>query len=199
MYIPDSVLGYWDNIFINDLYMNREAKRMIEQRKKEMKEKEQLKIKMAVTSIQALVRGALGRIRHKKHIHILKREQQVRRFCVECESKVATKRCIQCKDRYCESCYTIIHKKGYRRGHSWEPLGNTMGLKDAAPEEYNPKGISRGGGTANNAQTGRGGGTAPAPKPASNAAQWQEFFDAGAKAKYWYNTITGEATWVCPF
>ena len=168
---------------------------MIEQRKKEMKEKEQLKIKMAATTIQALVRGALGRIRHKKHIHILKREQQVRRFCVECESKVATKRCIQCKDRYCESCYSIIHKKGYRRGHSWEPLGKTMGLKDAALEEQPQKGVSRGG--VGTAQPGRGG--APAPKPAANTAQWQEFFDAGAKAKYWYNTITGEATWVCPF
>ena len=28
---------------------------------------------------------------------------------------------------------------------------------------------------------------------------WQEYFDEGAQAKYWFNTWTGEATWVYPF
>ena len=28
---------------------------------------------------------------------------------------------------------------------------------------------------------------------------WEEYFDEGAQAKYWFNTWTGEATWVYPF
>ena len=29
--------------------------------------------------------------------------------------------------------------------------------------------------------------------------EWQEFYDSTAKAKYWFNTVTGEASWVNPF
>ena len=28
---------------------------------------------------------------------------------------------------------------------------------------------------------------------------WEEYFDEGAQAKYWFNTWTGEATWLYPF
>lgn len=41
--------------------------------------------------------------------------------------------------------------------------------------------------------------TAAAATKATAAGPWQEFFDNAAKAKYWFNTLTGEATWVCPY
>jgi len=28
--------------------------------------------------------------------------------------------------------------------------------------------------------------------------EWQEFWDENAQAKYWYNSITGEASWTRP-
>ena len=28
--------------------------------------------------------------------------------------------------------------------------------------------------------------------------EWQEFWDESAQAKYWYNNITGEASWTKP-
>lgn len=62
----------------------------------------------SATKIQALARGVLARILFKKRLPMLKRDAQIRRFCVECESKVAVRRCVQCKDRYCEKCYFTI-------------------------------------------------------------------------------------------
>jgi hypothetical protein len=142
--------------------------------------------------VQALVRGALTRITHKKHLPILKKQQQVRRFCIECESKVATKRCHQCKDRYCDSCYNTIHRKGNRRGHTSEAIGNVLGVKDLA-EPKKASGKLTGGLEAALERAK----TTSNSRPSTN--QWEEHFDAAAKAKYWYNTITGEATWVCPY
>jgi hypothetical protein len=162
-------------------------------RKAEIIEKERKRKANAATRIQSRWRGGMGRMHYKKRLPLLKREQQVRRFCVECEQKVAVRRCVQCKDRYCESCYQQIHKKGYRRGHSWEPLGNTLGLKDLTDTPQD-KTVSRTA-TAGTAQTA----TAAAGGNAAGKAQWKEYFDAGAKAKYWFNTVTGEATWVCPY
>jgi len=31
-----------------------------------------------------------------------------------------------------------------------------------------------------------------------NPRDWEEFFDANAKAKYWFNKVTGEASWINP-
>lgn len=31
------------------------------------------------------------------------------------------------------------------------------------------------------------------------AEEWEEFYDSAAKAKYWFNKITGEASWISPF
>jgi hypothetical protein len=36
-------------------------------------------------------------------------------------------------------------------------------------------------------------------KPAVNKSDWEEFYDPSAKAKYWYNNKTGEASWINPF
>ncbi len=51
--------------------------------------------------------------------------------------------------------------------------------------------------------------TAPSAAPAAAAApaggkkvnpkDWEEFYDESARAKYWYNKKTGEASWISPF
>lgn len=33
----------------------------------------------------------------------------------------------------------------------------------------------------------------------ANPMLWNEYWDANARAKYWYHSITGEATWICPY
>jgi hypothetical protein len=50
--------------------------------------------------------------------------------------------------------------------------------------------------------TGGGGGSGGnGKKPTSAAApgEWEEFYDASARAKYWYNKRTGEASWINPY
>jgi GH18 family chitinase len=32
-----------------------------------------------------------------------------------------------------------------------------------------------------------------------NKKDWEEFYDSSAKAKYWFNKTTGEASWISPF
>lgn len=32
-----------------------------------------------------------------------------------------------------------------------------------------------------------------------NPKDWEEFYDESARAKYWYNKKTGEASWINPF
>ena len=32
----------------------------------------------------------------------------------------------------------------------------------------------------------------------ANPKDWEEFYDANAKAKYWFNKLTGEASWINP-
>jgi hypothetical protein len=40
---------------------------------------------------------------------------------------------------------------------------------------------------------------APAGGKKVNPKDWEEFFDESARAKYWYNKKTGEASWISPF
>lgn len=62
--------------------------------------------------IQALARGVKARTQFEKDKVRLKKEKQARNFCVECESQVASRRCRQCKDRFCDACFLKFHKKG---------------------------------------------------------------------------------------
>jgi homospermidine synthase len=78
----------------------------------EVQEKEKKKLHTSATKIQALVRGVFGRRKYKRILPILRKEAQRRGFCVECEESIATRRCSDCKDRYCENCFKILHKKG---------------------------------------------------------------------------------------
>jgi hypothetical protein len=64
------------------------------------------------TKMQALARGMKAREKFMKEVAQLRKEKQSRNFCVECESQVATKRCRQCKDRFCDSCYDTLHRTG---------------------------------------------------------------------------------------
>jgi hypothetical protein len=70
------------------------------------------KIHDAAAKIQALARGVIGRKRFKKNLPALKKALKMKSYCVECEAKVATRRCRSCKDKYCADCYDIIHQKG---------------------------------------------------------------------------------------
>jgi len=38
--------------------------------------------------------------------------------CVECEERAATKTCNECKDLYCDMCFTVLHRKGKRAAHT---------------------------------------------------------------------------------
>ena len=146
--------------------------------------------KVSATKIQALIRGILSRKIYKKQLPLLKKELRMRSFCVECETKVANRRCRQCKDRFCDICYVTFHKKGHRREHNWEPVvvfgvkpgttGNDSRTNTAATSSSKPS-------------------TAVAAKPVTNKKDWEEFFDASAKAKYWFNKTTGEASWIKPY
>ena len=144
-------------------------------KRSEAESREESKRIGAATSIQAMIRGAQGRKALLEVLPLLHVQKQMRKYCVECESRMATKRCVQCKDRYCDSCYDIMHKKGYRRGHSWEPLIKVSETKEGTGYER---------------------GRTPS-RPAT--AVWEEQWDVGARAKYWFNTATGEATWICPY
>ena len=112
----------------------------------------------------------------------------MRSFCVECEKKVANRRCRQCKDRFCDICYVTFHKKGHRREHNWEPVV-VFGAKDLPSSQQDSR--------ANTASSKPP--TTAAAKPAPNKKDWEEFYDANAKAKYWFNQKTGEAVWIKPY
>ncbi len=98
--------------FCRSCLSHREFIKKVEQYKAQ-REKELLDIKRhAARRMQALIRGVLGRMKFKKNLPALKRAQKVRGICCECEANVAVRRCRQCKDKYCASCYDRIHAKG---------------------------------------------------------------------------------------
>lgn len=119
-------------------------------------------------TIQALVRGVIGRLRHKKNLPNLKRAYRARQVCVECETQIAVKRCRQCKDRYCQSCYDKVHAKGNRRNHGWDRIAKSAAAANIANiDELVP---------SNNIDK----------KETSRKQDWEEFYDSSARAKYWY-------------
>lgn len=154
-----------------------EAKKSVAQKRKE-----------AATKIQALARGVASRLRFKKVLPALAKERQMRSFCVECEASVATRRCRQCKDRYCDMCYSKIHKKGARRQHSWDPvIISHADAKQMAKLDKKSSNAAAPVAAATKQST-----------PAFNKRDWEKFWDGAAKAHYWFNQTTGEAQWVPP-
>ena len=45
--------------------------------------------------------------------------------CIECETELAARYCVDCDDNYCDSCFDKTHNAGKRALHSWEPIGPT--------------------------------------------------------------------------
>jgi len=155
----------------------------------------------SVAKIQAMVRGVQCRVRFAKNLPALKKALTAKGFCVECENKVARRRCRQCRDNFCEACYDKLHKKGKskvslqkkiyiyipikfiqfcsgkRKDHNWVSVTGREGRSS--------------GGNRTLDSAGAGAGVVKGPK-------WEEFWDESAKANYWFNVDTGEATWIKP-
>ena len=138
-----------------------------------LKDKELQKLIRRAIKIQSLYRGYRGRRKFREIEPQLKKALKARAFCVECEVNVATKRCRECKDQYCDKCFDILHRKGKRKNHGWD-----LTRKDGNPNQSNPGGVNSG---------------------LDNPNLWEEYWDDNAQAKYWYHTLTGEATWICPY
>lgn len=154
------------------------------------KKQEALRRGTSATKIQAMTRGVQSRVRFKRNLPTLTKERQMRSFCVECEANVAVKRCRQCKDRYCESCFSKLHRKGFRRTHAWDPVAVQQQSVKADKGNKGGSGNRNGGGGPSQASEGL---------PAPNKKNWEKFYDGAAKAHYWFNATTGEASWVNPF
>jgi hypothetical protein len=183
----------------------------------------------AAKRIQARIRGILSRKWFQKNIAQLKKQRRLRAYCVECETVIATRRCRNCKDKFCVNCYEQLHQKGKRKTHSWENVmvDNRMIVVayDANNNNINNNNVgvstrrkfnnfSATSGTDDDSSQNRLGGqpfkrTAvqqqakqsqqQQQKKANDSNDWEEFYDQAARAKYWYNKKTGEASWVSPF
>ena len=104
------------------------------------------------------------------------------------------KKCRDCKDRFCDSCFISIHRKGARKTHSWESIvanhfDNTQGTSRKGNNSNNNNNISEEKAPPNKEKGGAEKG---------KAKEWQKFYDDAAKAYYWYNAKSGEAKWTEP-
>ena len=177
--------------------------------KAQRKKEEELRQFNFAAKIQALVRGVLGnlnaifrqislfhrfnlgRSRFRKDLPALKRARMARQFCVECEIKPGSRRCRQCKDRYCSECFQIVHSKGTRKAHTFENVKISANLLAAAQIEQE-KGLR-------NSNDDNGNRSKTRKKDKGKEKEWEEFYDPSARAKYWFNKATGEASWISPF
>jgi hypothetical protein len=163
------------------------------------------------TRIQALARGMKGRARFNRLAPMLRKENAMRDMCSECEVKKATRKCTQCRDRFCEVCFIKMHKKGFRKTHSYTPLGKVgpggvvVVEEEATLDDGNAMNTSMNGTVKGGRNNQRGGKntqqntkvTAGGKKNPKD--QWKEYFDKEAGAKYWHNEETGEAVWTKPY
>lgn len=171
-------------------------------------EEKRKRIEKAVLKIQKVGRGMIGRKKYKKMLPALKKRLRDRIYCVECENKVATKRCKQCKDRFCNDCFAFVHRTGIlfclrsilliglfgtgnRREHKYETLRADAKLTNMLSNS-SPVATRK---TSDVAQSAL---TADAVNKNINLKDWVEYYDDNAKAKYWFNKETGEASWINP-
>ena len=148
----------------------------------------EIKAKSAIR-IQAMVRGVLGREAYREKAPQLRIERKKRgSFCVECEDNVATKKCRQCEDRYCDTCFINIHRKGRRKKHNWVPISSesTRYATDVGAD-----GESKPGSANNQAGEGKSRKSNNKKGPIINKKDWERFCDDTARAYYWFNAKTG--------
>lgn len=158
----------------------------IEKAKEQSEWKEKQRSHVAAAVVQALVRGNKEREIYKQTLPALKKAKMARAMCVECASQMATKNCKQCKDKFCVDCFALIHKAGNRKTHSWENVRQDVRMQTSMAQTYGN----------NDVNLSRKADKTPAK---SKKADWEEFYDDAAKAKYWFNKNSGEASWICPY
>jgi hypothetical protein len=192
------------------------AKRVEDFKRRDAEEKKKKKDR-AATTIQALARGVISRKVFRKNLPNMKKQQKLKILCVQCETQIANKRCRQCRDRFCNECYDLIHQKGNRKTHSWENIKVDARMLAMAYDTKDPQATNAQrtstfsstarqktmiGGTTNDPSNTTGGGAAvkinDPPAKKVNPKDWEEFYDESARAKYWYNKKTGEASWINP-
>lgn len=172
--------------FISSLFC-REFLDKIAKHKNEILLKELRKKDDAAIKIQALIRGVYGRVKHNKNLPILKKALRARQICVECELQIAVRRCRNCKDRYCVNCYDKLHAKGNRRSHGWDRLAKMTDATTVASSKA--KMVDASSVVVKSMDNNK----------VTRRQDWEEFYDESMRAKYWYNTSTGEASWVKPY
>jgi hypothetical protein len=200
------------SIFFSVSFLSEFAKRVEDFKKRDAEEKKKKK-DHAATTIQALARGVISRKVFRKNLPNMKTQQKLKILCVQCETQIAIKRCRQCRDRFCNECYDLIHQKGNRKTHSWENIKVdtrmlAMAYDTKDPQATNVQSKSTFSSTARqktmigtDPTNATGSGAAKSNDPPAkkvNPKDWEEFFDESARAKYWYNKKTGEASWVNP-
>ncbi len=146
--------------------------------------------KRAIVMIQSWARGLKWREWMRVNLSTLLEEAEYRAYCVECMAVYATRRCSTCMDKYCNSCWDIIHRAGRKRQHGWDDVEppRTVSSAYGQQESYEP-GSSLDLGTNSMLSSQQG----------SVPGEWVEYFDDSVGSSYWYNTRTNEASWVKPF
>lgn len=162
----------------------------VRQHKYDMDQRAKQEKQTAAIVIQAFARGTKTRRWFQKALPQLRKALRQRSYCVECESRIALRRCRQCRDKYCIECYDRIHSKGNRRIHSWEHITQDQRTIENAA---GAGGVSSRGGVGLDSD---GFGT---KRLKDDRKDWEEFYDSSAQAKYWFNKLTGEASWISPW
>ena len=134
-----------------------------------VKKEQDVKDKAAAV-LQGWARGMKGRRKFQELLPELRKMFRARAFCVECELAPATRKCRVCREQFCDVCFQNLHKKGTRKDHGFDFIRKA----DNELEETDVLGEN-------------------------NPLMWEEQWDENAQARYWYHSLTGEATWVNPF
>jgi GH18 family chitinase len=100
---------------------------------------------------------------------------------------------IHARDKFCVTCYENVHAKGTRRIHTFENVKIPANLAAALQAERERL---LGGAGANKSSTIS---ASAAKRGKAKKQHWEEFYDSSAKAKYCFNKVTGEASWISPF
>lgn len=141
-----------------------------ERLQRERQQREEDQRLLAIRTIQAFARGIRGRRKFHEQLPELKKQLRARSFCIECEIAPATRKCRVCREQFCDVCFANVHRKGNRKKHAYDLI--RKGDDDVGETDKFGE---------------------------SNPLLWEEQWDENAQARYWYHSLTGEATWINPF